>query len=420
LYRNRGDGTFEDVTDVAGVGDPRWSTSAAFADYDRDGDLDLYVANYLHINFEQLPPKSCRHGEAIVLCGPMGLPGVADVLYRNNGDGTFSDVSETSGAQDRERAYGLSVLWADFDNDGDPDIYVGNDATPNLLFVNQGDGSFVEQGLLSGLAVNAEGREQATMGIDAADYDNDGWLDLYLTHFSDDYSTLYHNEGDLQFRDVTAQARTMQGEIGRVSWGTRFVDFDCDGYKDIFHTNGHVYPYLLGAQGYETFDEPETLYMNQGDGTFRNASSAAGSDFNTPRLSRGAAIGDYDNDGDFDLLIVHLNDRPSLLRTDRTDTNHWIMLRTRSAEGNREGIGARISVLTGDREQVWEVKRAGSIYSASDPRAHFGLGSAALVERLRIRWPSGKIQEFVDVEADRHYILDEQQGLRLEFGDKDD
>ncbi len=411
LLRNNGDGTFTDVTAAAGVGDSRWSTSAAFGDYDGDGDLDLYVSNYLSVNFKALPPKACRHRETIVLCGPMGLQGVGDSLYRNNGDGTFTEVSALVGAEDRNRYYGLGVVWSDLDNDGDLDLYVGNDATPNLLFVNQGNGSFQEAGLLSGLAVNAEGREQATMGIDAADYDNDGLIDLYLTHFADDYSTLYRNEGGLSFRDVTAQAQILRQELGLVSWGTRFVDFNHDGWKDIHHANGHVYPYLITAGLDETYDQPGTLYVNRGDGTFLDASKLVGEDFQVPRTGRGVAYADFDNDGDIDFLQVNLNGSPTLFRTDRRDRNAWVMFQTRGSRSNREGLGARIAVTAGGLTQIQEVRRCGSIYSTHDPRAHFGLGAAQRIDRVTVRWPAGTVQEFRDLEVNRHYLVDETRGL---------
>jgi len=411
MFHNNGDGTFSDVTEKAGVGDPRWSTSAAFGDYDNDGDLDLYVANYVSINFDALPPKACRHREAIVLCGPTGLPGAADSLYRNNGDGTFTEVSEALGAVDSKRAYGLGVVWGDLDNDGDLDLYVGNDATPNYLFVNQDGKNFEEMGLLSGLAVNAEGREQASMGMDLADYDNDGQLDAYLTHFADDYSTLYHNEGEMTFRDVTAQARILQPEIGLVSWGVKLIDYNNDGWKDIFHANGHVYPYLINAGLDEAYDEPARFYVNRGDGTFLDASNLAGEDIQTPRCGRGVAFGDWDNDGDYDFLVVNLNASPSLFRTDRRDNNHWVMFRTRGHASNRDGFGTRLDIQCGALRQTWEIKSAGSIYSAGDARAHFGLGTADRIDTLAVRWPSGKRQEFHELKVDRQYLLDEESGL---------
>jgi hypothetical protein len=414
LYRNRGDGTFEEVTGKAGVGDSRWSTSAAFADFDKDGDLDLYVANYVFIDFERLPPKACQHHEKVVMCGPMGLPGVGDSYYRNNGDGTFSEVSEEVGADDPDRYYGLGVSFGDVDNDGDLDIYVANDATPNLLFVNRGDGTFDEMGLESGLAFSADGIEQASMGVDVADYDNDGLADVYITHFSDDYSTLYHNEGELLFKDVTGQALIMRPEVRFVSWGTAFIDFDHDGWKDIFHANGHVYPYLLGAGLTQKFYQPQSFYLNQKDGTFKDLSRSAGPGLEVEKSSRGVAFGDYDNDGDIDMLIANLNDPPSLIRNDLSGAHHWVMFKTVGRTCNREGIGTRISVTSGGLTQTWEIKRAKALYSASDPRAHFGFGNAKTIERVEVRWPDGKKQRFENVSADIHYVIDQEKGLRKE------
>lgn len=415
LLRNNGNGTFTDVTAEAGVGDPRWSTSAAFGDFDGDGFLDLYVANYVYVNFEALPPRACRHRETVVLCGPMGLQGVGDSLFRNNGDGTFTEVSEAVGAEDRSRWYGLGVIWSDLDGDGDLDLLVGNDATPNLLFVNQGDGTFQEMGLLSGLAVSGEGREQASMGIDAADFDNDGRIDLYLTHFADDYSTLYRNEGGMTFRDVTAQARILRPEFGLVSWGTRFVDFNHDGWKDLHHANGHVYPYLIQAGLDETYDQPGSLYLNRGDGTFLDASALAGPDLMVPRTGRGVAYGDFDNDGDIDFLQVNLNGSPVLFRNDRRQEGSWVMFRTRGVRSNRDGLGARITVTAAGITQVQETKRCGSIYATHDPRAHFGLGQATRIDRVVVRWLGGATREFRDLEVNRHYLIDEVEGVMPEL-----
>jgi len=415
LYRNNGDGTFSDVTEKAAVGEPGWSTSAAFGDYDQDGFLDLYVANYIVIDFENLPAKRCSHRGNVVLCGPLGLQGAPDVLYHNNGDGTFTDVTQSSGAVDRDRGYGLGVVWADFDNDGDPDVAVANDATLNLLFVNQGNGTFVERGFPSGLALNADGLEQAGRGVDAADYDNDGLLDVIMTHFALEYSALYRNSGGLLFQDVTARAGLVQPEWLLVSWGVRFVDFNSDGWKDIVHSNGHVYPYLLESNSDEKYAQPKSFYINNGNGTFKDVSGLVGPDPKKPEVSRGTAFGDFDNDGDLDFVVANLNGTPSLFRCDRRDDSHWIMFRTVGKKSNRDGIGARINVRTRNESQVREIKRTLGIYSVSDPRAHFGLGGAAKVEKLTVRWPSGTVQEFENVAADHHYVIDEEKGLRLEF-----
>jgi len=414
FYRNRGDGTFEDLTSRSGLEVPGWSTSAAFGDYDGDGDLDLYVARYLDYGPDKLPPKTpdCTYLGVAVLCGPRGLSGADDFLFRNNGDLTFTDVTTASGARDTGRFFGLSVLWADLDNDHDLDICVGNDATPNYLFVNRGDGTFEEMGFLSGIAVSGDGNEQASMGMDAADYDNDGLLDLYMAHFAGDYSTLYHNEGDLFFRDVTEPAGLKRGDWFLVAWGTRFLDVNCDGWKDIYHSSGHVYPYLLDDSKPEKYAQPNALYLNLKNGTFEDVSKKAGADFLKETVSRGVAFGDYDNDGDFDLLIANMNGSPQLLRNDRTDSNHWLMVKLIGRKGNRDAIGARVTVSTAGLTQTWEIHRTVGIYSAGDPRAHFGLGSSARVERMEIRWPGGQVETFEDIPADRHYIVEEGKGIR--------
>jgi len=411
LYENNGDGTFTDATAKTGLGDPRWSTSAAFGDYDRDGDLDLYVSNYLTIDLERLPPRNCSHRGNIVLCGPSGLVGAADALYRNNGDGTFSDVTLESGAVDVDKQYGLGCLWADFDNDHDLDILVANDATPNLLFVNRGDGTFEELGFLSGLAVNADGMEQAGMGVDAADYNNDGLLDVFMTHFALEYSTLYLNKGDLLFEDVTAQARIVEHEWLLVSWGTRFVDFNHDGWKDIIHSNGHVYPYLLTTEMNETYAQPKSFYLNKKNGAFEDVSREVGPDPQNPKVGRAVAFGDLDNDGDIDFAVSNMNGIPSIYRCDSAGGNHWIMFQLRGRESNRDGIGARITIETGLGKQIWEIKRTLGIYAVSDPRAHFGTGTDATVRKVTVWWPSGTVQTFEDVAADRHYLVDEKEGL---------
>lgn len=417
LYRNNGNGTFTDVTEKAGVGDPRWSTSASFCDYDADGWLDLFVPNYLDVGPDKLPAPSgtavCQYQGVPVMCGPRGLPGAGDVLYRNNRDGTFSDVSTKTGVVDRDSYFGLGSAWGDIDNDGDMDLYVANDATPNLLFVNKGDGTFEEQGFASGLAVSGDGREQASMGVDLADYDNDGLLDAYCTHFAADYSTLYRNEGNLVFQDVTAIAQIQTPEWPLVSWGTRFVDLDHDGWKDILHANGHVYPYLERATGNETYRYPKTLYLNKRNGTFRDASALAGPGLRQKSVGRGVAFADFDNDGDIEFIITNMNGKPEFFRNDQAGGRHWVMFRTVGSRSNRDGIGARITVVTGSMRQIWEIKRTVGIYSSSDPRAHFGLGQAVTAD-VSVRWPSGKVQEFKDVGADAHYVIDEEKGLSKE------
>ncbi len=428
LYHNNGDGTFTDATERSGIRAPGWSSSAAFGDFDGDGFLDLYVASYLDVGPDKLPEGraggTCSYVGVPVLCGPRGLPGAQDLYFHNNGNGTFSEQSEASGAFDKERYFGLGVVTADVDGDRDLDIYVANDATPNYLFVNRGDGHFDERGFPSGVAVSGDGNEQASMGDDAADYDNDGRADLYATHFASDYSTLYRNLGGLLFEDVTVRARIRDPEWPDVKWGTRMVDLDQDGWKDIVHANGHVYPHLRSVGGpgatpqpgarKETYEQPAlTIYLNNRDGTFRDVSSEAGPDATKRVLGRGTATADLDNDGDLDVVVACLDRKPLLLRNDGAP-GHWLMFRAVGRKGNRDGIGARVTVRTGALTQAWEVKRTAGIYSASDPRAHFGLGEATKADLVRVEWPGGKVDEWKDVPADRHYRVDEAEGLSPE------
>jgi hypothetical protein len=416
LYRNNGDGTFTDVTREAGVGNDLWSTSAAFGDIDGDGDLDLYVANYLVLDFNNLPEPRCGHRGNMVLCGPIakGIQNAPDVLYRNNGDGTFSDVSKSSGVAAIGPYDGLGCVMADLDNDRDLDIIVADDATPNLVFLNRGKGTFEEMGFMSGLALNADGLEQASMGVDAADYNNDGLLDVFMTHFALEYSTLYLNKGNSLFEDVTSSAKIAGPEWLLVSWGTRFVDFDLDGWKDIIHSNGHVYPYLIKAGLNESYAQPKSLYRNERNGTFRDVGRLVGPAVQKPEVSRAVAFADFDNDGDIDFVAANMNGSPSLFRCDQKGTNHWAMFRTVGTKSNRDGIGTRINLVAAGLRQVWEIKRTFGIYAVSDPRAHFGLGTADKINSIEVIWPSGTTQHFSDVPADRHYLIDEEKGLQPE------
>jgi hypothetical protein len=418
LYHNNGDGTFTDVTEKAGIRAPGWSSSAAWGDFDGDGFLDLYVAGYLDVGPDKLPEGraggTCAYLGVPVLCGPRGLPGAEDHYFHNNGDGTFTEQSEASGAVDKERYFGLGVVAADFNGDHHLDIYVANDATPNYLFVNRGNGHFDERGIEAGVAFSGDGNEQASMGVDAADYDNDGRIDLYSAHFANDFGTLYHNLGGLLFEDVTSRARIREAGWPYVKWGTGFVDLDEDGWKDIVHANGHVYPHLRSATGRETYEQPAlSVYLNNRDGTFRDVSAEAGPDSQKRVLGRGTAFADIDNDGDVDVVVACLDGEPLVLRNDSAP-GHWLVFRTVGRNSNRDGIGTRITVRTGALSQVREVKRTLSIYSASDPRAHFGLGEATRADLVRVEWPGGKVDEFRDVSADRHYLVDEAEGLSPE------
>jgi len=411
LYHNKGDGTFSDVTQRAGIGINSWSSSAAFGDYNLDGYLDLYVANYVTMDLDNLPEPKCRYRGTLTICGPRDLKGASDVFYRNNGDGTFTDVSRASGAYDPDARYGLGVVWGDVNNDGYPDLYIANDFGPNFLFVNRGDGTFHEQGLISGVALSGDGLEQAGMGVDIADYDNDGLMDIFVTNFASDYSTLYRNLGNLMFEDITGRAGIQPFEWFLVKWGTHLVDINHDGWKDIFHANGHVYPFLEHANLSEKYRQAPSFYLNQHDGRFSDISTSVGLGPDAAIVGRGTAMADYDNDGDLDFLIANLSGAPLLLRSDLATDFHWVMFRLRGTKSNCDGIGARLTVSTGGLKQTVEVRRSVGIYSSSDPRAHFGLGAAEKIDSLEVKWPGGAVQQFKNLEVNRHYLLDQAAGL---------
>ena len=414
LYRNDGDGSFSDVTENAGVGDPRWSTNCAFGDYDRDGDVDLYVANYLTFDEQAVPRRGesdlCRHMGVDVMCGPRGLTGESDALYSNNGDGTFRDVTAEAGIRDPGH-YGFGVVFSDFDNDGWLDVYVANDSVPNFLFQNNRDGTFTEMGLLSGTALNEEGRQQAGMGLGVADYDGNGYVDIFVTNFSDDTNTLYQNIGDLIFIDATSPAGL--GVISRpyLGWGTGFADLDNDGFQDIFVANGHVYPEIDDSEAGTRFLQPKEIYRNLGDGRFEEVAAKAGGDLLVKKSARGTAFADYDNDGDIDVVVINLNDRPSLYRNEGGNRNHWITFRLEGTKGNRDAIGARIEIDAGGKTQVAEVRSGGSYLSHNDMRVHFGLDGQTRVDVIRIRWPDGSVDELDGIDADRFVFVKEGVGI---------
>ena len=414
LFRNKGNGTFTAVAERAGVGDAHWSTNCAFGDYDRDGYVDLYVANYLAFDEKTIPKRGsssvCQYLGVDVMCGPRGLPGEADALYRNNGDGTFRDVTDAAGIDD-PGYYGFGVVFSDLDNDGWPDIYVANDSTPNFLFHNNRDGTFSEGALFAGVALSEEGREQAGMGLAVGDYNNDGYFDLFVTNFSHDSNTLYENSGDGLFSDITFPAGLGESSLPYLGWGTGFVDFDNDGFLDIFIANGHVYDRVEQfAQGL-TYHQRNQLYRNLGNGRFQDVTEEITDGLLVERSSRGVAFGDYDNDGDVDVLVINLNDRPNLLRNESSNGNHWLTLRLVGSRSNRDAIGARITVTVGDRVQIAEVRSGGSYLSHNDSRVHFGLGEASQVERLEVRWPSGLVESFENLQVDQFLLLREGEAI---------
>jgi enediyne biosynthesis protein E4 len=417
LLHNNGDGTFTDVTRKAGLwhDDVRWSTGCAFVDYDRDGKLDLFVTHYVDFDPQHTPEPgsgaACMWKGIPVMCGPRGLKGTHSELYHNNGDGTFTDVSQSSGVAKTDAYYCFTALTGDFDNSGWPDIYVTCDSTPNLLFHNNHNGTFTETAVEAGVAFNDGGREQAGMGADAVDYDGDGWLDIVKTNFSDDTATLYRNNRDGTFSDVTAAAG-----LGKNSqflgWGTLFLDIDNDGWPDIFMANGHVYPELdskgLGLN--KTFRERKVLYWNERNGRFRDISLGSGTGITTPFNSHGVAAADFDNDGAIEIVVNNSHDRPSLLKN-LGEHGNWILLKLEGTKSNRDAIGAKVTVRVGDHEQTVEVRSGGGYISQSDFRLHFGLGKATMADAIEIRWPSGLMQRLENVAGNRVVKIRESIGI---------
>ena len=399
LYRNLGRGRFADVTVAAGVGDMGWGTGASFGDYDRDGDVDLYVANYVDFSRDYESPIPCLWKNVKVYCGPVGLLPAADVFYRNNGDGTFSEWTKQASLQG-EKFYGMSALFGDYDDDGWPDLIVANDSTPNLLFRNRRDGRFVEEALMAGVAYSGEGVTQGCMGAAWGDYDNDGLFDLFVTNFADEYNALYRNEGGGFFADVSFAAGIGAAPAELVSWGTGFFDYDNDGDRDLFVANGHTYPQADLPRVNSSYKQANSLFENR-DGRLVEVSAAAGPGFALRRVSRGTSFADYDNDGDIDLFILNLNGPPTLLRNDGDHDNHYLLVRTVGTKSNRDGIGARVIIHAGGQSQHAEVQSGGSYLSHNDLRLHFGLGKAERVDRLEVRWPSGVVQVLSDIAADQ-------------------
>ena len=415
LYRNNGDGTFANVTAEAGLLNPknRYSTGCTFVDYNRDGHLDLFVSNYLEIDLATAPKPSlavpnCNYEGVATMCGPLGLPKAQHYLYRNNGDGTFTDVSREAGIAALRGSYGLTAVSIDADEDGWPDIFVACDMSPSLLLMNNHDGTFREEALLRGIAVSGDGREMGGMGAGVGDYNLDGHTDIVKTHYYNQANGLYRNDGKGNFDDATVEAG-LNKETRFVCFGAGIVDFDNDGYPDILLTSGTVYPEVARVSPRFPARSPRLLFRNRGDGTFAEIGADAGPGIDAAHCSRGAAFGDFDNDGDMDVLIMNVNEPPTLLRNDAPSGNHWIKIRLEGTKSNRSAIGARVVVRYAGKVQVQEVLSGCSFFSSNDPRLHFGLGAATTAD-VEVRWPSGLVERIHGAAANQLLTLREGAG----------
>ena len=433
LYHNNGDGTFTDVTEKAGLVQPgphpRWNVACCFLDYDLDGHLDLFVANYVNFDPKIAPAPGadplCRYYGIAVPCGPQGMGGGTNILYHNRGNGTFEDVSVASGVSVPRGSpdpyvvhanwipagsYGMGAAAADFDNDGWPDIYVSCDEAPSLLYHNNHDGTFTEFGVPAGCALSGNGATQGGMGVAVGDYDCDGWLDILKPNFAGENISLYRSNRNGTFYDAVYQAG-LAAATANVGWGAGFQDFDNDGWRDIFVSTGHTYPQVEGRGLMTNYASPKVLYRNKGNGVFENVAPQAGPGINTPHVSRGCAFGDYDNDGDVDVVVINMNGAPSLLRNDCTAGNNWIKVKCVGVKSNRSAIGARVKVVTGNHTQLDEVMSGASYVSHNDFRLHFGLGRAPQADLIEVRWPSGLVEKFKNIEANQLITLREGAGI---------
>jgi hypothetical protein len=414
LLHNAGDGTFADLTDKAGLTQDRtrWGVGCAFLDYDRDGRLDLFVGNYIDLDLKTAPtPDSglCRYKGIPVACGPPGLTGGKNALYRNRGDGRFDDVSEKAGILAAGGTYALGVSTLDFDDDGWSDLFVADDSNPNVLYRNNRDGTFTDMALAAGCAYSQDGKPQAGMGVGVGDYDRNGTMDVVKTNFAGDTSTLYANTGTGFCED-----RTFASGLGVntrwLGWGAGFVDLDNDGWLDVFLTNGHVYPEVHKLAGEAAYRQRKVVYLNLRDGRFEDVTERLGPPATTPRAGRGTAFGDLDNDGDVDAVVNNVHDTPDAFRLEARNENHWLLVKLVGTKSNRSAIGARLKLAAGGATQWQEVRGGGSYNSQNDLRVHFGLGAAAKVERLEVRWPNGLVEAWRDLPADRIHTLTEGTG----------
>jgi len=417
LYRNTGNCKFEDVTAKAGVQVDGFPTGAAWADYDRDGRVDLFVPRYVHVDINNLPQfgsndRYCTFMGVRVQCGPWGMPGESDLLFHNRGDGTFEEVSKKAGVDDRNLYFGMQGIWADYDNDGWPDLYVANDAGPNYLYRNKHDRTFEDVSVLSGTAVSGDGHEQGSMGVDFGDFDHDGRLDLFVSNFTQEPNTFYWNRGAQGFDDISVASGLAQPSVPYVGWGTGFFDADNDGWPDILVANGHVYPQMDQVRMGVPYRQPLLFFRNNGDRTFQDITRLSGLDKLPLKSRRGMAFGDINNDGKIDMLILNVGEPPTLLLNCTDSRNHAVLFKLIGTKSNRAAIGARVTVSSTGGRQLNEVRGGGSYLSQNDLRVHFGLGGNALMNVVEVSWPSGAKQTFHDLATDFIYTIDEADGIR--------
>lgn len=416
LYRNNGDGTFTDVTKEAGLaGDKKWATGAAFGDYDADGYVDLIVTHYADLTLDSLPAfgslKTCKYRGLDVQCGPRGLNGSPDILYHNNHDGTFTDVSKKTGLDSSQKYLGLTAVWSDFNGDGLLDLFIANDGQSNFLYKNDGKAHFTDIAFSAGVAVSQDGNEQANMGIALGDIRHDGRFSIAESHFSDEYTALFRNDGGMNFTDASYVSGIAQSTVPYVGWGNAFFDFDNDGWLDLIQVNGHVYPQVDNIKGGSRYLEPKLLFLNQRDGTFRDISKLVGPALQIPQVSRGLAIGDLFNDGRLEIVIENLKGGPMILQPQGGPKNHWINFELEGARSNRLALNARVRVKVGDLIQESEVLSGGSYLSQNDLRIHFGLGTSDHVDQVEIRWPGGEKEVLQKLAADHFYKVKEGKGV---------
>ncbi|HEY8669656.1 MAG TPA: CRTAC1 family protein [Terriglobales bacterium] len=412
LYRNLGNCKFQDVTEKSGLNLPGFNAGAAWADFDRDGFVDVFIPGYVSIDINHLPEfgsndKFCRYRGVMVQCGPGGLPGEADHLFRNRGDGTFEDVSKKAGVDDPNHYFGLQAVWADYDNDGWPDLYVPNDGEPNYLYHNKHDGTFEDVGLVTGASLSFDGKAEGSMGVDFADIDHDGLLDIIVTNFVDEPNALYWNQGDKGFTDIAWTSGIAQDSVPLVGWGTAFFDVDNDGWDDLFIANGHVYPQMDFVKGGMGYKQTVMLYRNNRNRTFENITALAGLDKLPKASRRGAAFGDVNSDGKVDILLLNVGEPPTLLINRTETTNHAVLFKLIGTKSNKAAIGARVTVTCKDLVQFNEVRSGTSYFSQNDLRLHFGLGQYGVMNKVEVSWPSGQKDVYQDLPADIIYTFTE-------------